>query len=188
MTQLPVPNARRVIDWKRFTRPYERTALAVATAGGIGLIPVASGTFGTLVGIPIHWFSAEWDFALRVLLWGALFAAGVWAGKVVDQTMGSGDHSCIVMDEVVGYGVTAWTCGFDTRALIAAFLLFRLLDIVKPWPVRKIDTWSKKKALASARGYGSWWGGFGVMGDDLAASFMGLALIAILQRSGLWFS
>ncbi len=184
--ELPKPNPRKTIRWGNLTGTRERVAMALATAGGAGLFPVASGTAGTLVGIPIHWLSAEWEWPFRVLLWAVLFCVGVWAGKVVDDAMGSGDHSCIVMDEVVGYGITAWTCGQDTASLVAAFFIFRFLDIVKPWPVRRIDVWSKNKALASAPG--NYWGGLGVMADDLAAALIGLALIVILQRGGWWFS
>jgi phosphatidylglycerophosphatase A len=181
-----VVNPRKVIRWERLQSSRSRAAFFWATACGVGLFPIASGTAGTVVGIPIHWLSAGWDVTARILLWAVLFGIGVWAARVVDEAMGSGDHSCIVLDEVVGYGITAWTCGVeDWRALAAAFFIFRFFDIVKPWPVRRIDVWSKKKSLEG--GSGNWWGGFGVMADDLAAALMGLVLIMILQRSGWWF-
>jgi phosphatidylglycerophosphatase A len=102
----------------------------------------------------------------------------------MDEIMGTKDNQSIVMDEVVGLGVTAWTAGHHTSTLIAAFVLFRAFDILKPPPVRQLDRWSKKKASQKGNASAAWWGGFGVMADDLLAGFEALTVIFILQQLG----
>jgi phosphatidylglycerophosphatase A len=180
---IPARRDRRFIDWQKIRTPRGWLALLAGTAGGAGLSPVAPGTAGTLVGLPIAYFTCGWAWPLRVLLWGALLAAGTWAAKVFDETMGTSDNQNIVMDEVVGLGITAWTAGQDARALVASFVLFRFFDIVKPWPVRLIDAWSKRKASEGGT-RAAWYGGFGVMADDVAAGLQGLVCVLILQHFG----
>jgi len=131
---------------------------------------------GTLVAMPLAWWSNDWSFLPRVALWLALLAGGTWAAKVFGETMETGDHQSIVMDEVVGYGITAWTSGTDWRALGAAFILFRLFDITKPPPVRQADRWSKNASR--------WVQGFGVMLDDVLAGLYALACMVLAQRLG----
>jgi phosphatidylglycerophosphatase A len=175
-----MPNPRRVIHWEKVRGFRGKLAFWTGTGGGAGLMPFAPGTSGTLVGVPLHYWSADWDLPPRLLLWGLLFAVGVWAAKVIDEQMGSGDHQSIVIDEVVGYGVTAWTAGTDPLLMVVAFVVFRVLDVVKPPPIRQVDSWSKKKSKQS----GGYWGGFGVMADDLVAALMGLAFVILLQLQG----
>ncbi len=150
------------------------SALSIATAMGAGLFPVAPGTMGTLVAMPLAYYSRDWSWFSRVALWLGLTLIGTWAAKVFDETMETGDNQNIVIDEVVGLGITSWTAGNDLKTWIAAFLLFRFFDVLKPPPVRQIDGWSKKQSSP-------WWGGFGVIADDIVAGFQGLAVILILQ-------
>ncbi len=172
--------ARRIIRWEKFKGPRAIAALVISTAGGAGLAPIAPGSLGTLVGVPIHWFSADWSIPARVMLWGGLLFIGVWAAKVFDEINDSKDNQNIVMDEVVGFGITAWTAGTNNWTLLAAFILFRIFDVLKPPPVRQLDNWSKSKATGSR-----WWNGIGVMGDDVVAAFQGLIVILILQHFGI---
>jgi phosphatidylglycerophosphatase A len=88
--------------------------------------------------------------------------------------MGTGDNQNIVIDEVIGLGITAWTAGRDLKTLFAAFVLFRFFDVIKPPPVRQVDLWSKRQASP-------WAGGFGVIADDIVAGFQALAVILVLQ-------
>lgn len=131
---------------------------------------------GTVVGVPIHYFTYDWPIAIRLVLWAALFIAGTWAAAHFDALMETADNQNLVMDETVGFGVTAWTAGGHVSTIIVAFVVFRILDMVKPPPVRQVDQFSKNRAKHS-----KWWGGFGVMADDLVAALMGLALIVVLQ-------
>ena len=174
------PNPRRVIRWENVRGFRGKLAFWIGTGGGAGLIRFAPGTCGTLVGVPFHYWSAGWGVGPRLFLWGLLFVVGVWAAKIIDEQMGSGDHQSIVIDEVVGYGVTAWTSGLDPLSMTASFIIFRVFDVVKPPPVRQLDSWSKKKAKES----GGFWGGFGVMADDLVAALLALGLIFLLQVQG----
>ena len=179
---------RRTLHWGRIKGPRESIALAIATAGGAGLLPKAPGTFGTAVGVGIAFLSAGWSTPERILLWSALFIAGCWASTVVDETMGTDDNQNIVMDEVVGLGITAWTIGTHPWGLLTSFVVFRFFDIVKPPPVRQIDHWSHRRASQGQSGVakwvGRWVGGFGVMADDAAAGFLGLVVMLTLQYFG----
>lgn len=174
---------RRFLDWKLVKGPREFLAILTATAFGAGLVPFAPGSAGTLAAVPLAFATNLEPWLPRVLLWTALMVAGTWAAKVFDETMGTSDNQNVVMDEVVGFGITAWTAGQHASTLIAAFVLFRFFDIVKPWPVRLIDHWSKRKASEGGN-RASWYGGFGVMADDVAAGFQGLICVMIAQKLG----
>lgn len=172
---MSVKNPRRAFYWERIRGPRKMAALFIGTAGGAGLLPFAPGTFGTLVGIPLAYWTSEWDLAARVAFWLALTIAGSWACMVFDETMGSHDNQNLVMDEVVGVGITAWPLLASSATVVhwlAAFVLFRLFDILKPPPVRWVDTWSKSGT--------GWLGGFGVMADDLVAGVQGLIAMLVL--------
>lgn len=175
----PRPDPRKVIQWNRIQGVRARIALAVATALGAGLVPKAPGTAGTLVAIPLAYFTAAWSWPPRVALWFFITLIGTWSAKELDERMGTGDHQSICIDEVLGYGIAAWTAGTEPVALGVAFVLFRFFDIVKPWPVRQIDRWSKKNASP-------WRGGFGVMADDIVAGIQALLVLLLLQRLGVF--
>jgi len=169
---------RRILHWERVRGIKATAAVFIGTAGGAGLFPVAPGTMGTLVGLPIAYYSASWDLSARLTLWTLITLAGTWACKEFDELMNSNDNQNLVIDEVAGMGITAWTASFSGdgwKPWLAAFLLFRFFDIVKIPPVRQVDRWSKKGS--------AWLGGFGVMADDLLAGIQGLAAMMLLQ----WF-
>jgi phosphatidylglycerophosphatase A len=172
---------KQVIRWERVRDFRSGSALLVATALGAGLVPRAPGTMGTLVAIPLAIATAGWPVGARLALWLGLLALGTWGAKTYDEIMETGDNQCIVIDEVVGLGITAWLLepGASWLSWFAAFFLFRLFDIVKPFPVRQMDRWSKKKAVESSK-IGKWWGGFGVMADDVLAGLQGLLVMWIL--------
>lgn len=169
-------NPRRILYWERVRTPKAMSAVLIGTAGGAGLFPVAPGTVGTLVGLPIAYFSADWNVGFRLTLWSLITLAGTWACKEFDVLMGSNDNQNLVIDEVAGVGITAWSLGASDgwKAWLAAFLIFRFFDVVKIPPVRQIDRWSKKGS--------AWLGGFGVMADDLAAGVQGFLAVMLLQK------
>jgi phosphatidylglycerophosphatase A len=167
---------RRGVRWENIHGVRGVGALVVATAMGAGLFPVAPGTLGTLVGVPIAYFTSDVFWPWRVLLWVAIFVLGIWAAAVFDELMGSADNQSIVIDEVVGFGISAWTAGRNPITLIVAFLVFRFFDIFKFPPVRQVDRWSKKQTRAL--------GGFGVIADDVLAGLQTLAVVMILQYFG----
>ena len=131
---------------------------------GLGLAPVAPGTFGTLLGLPVAYALARLGLVGASIGTALLFAAGVWLCGRCARALGVHDHPGIVWDEVVGYAIAVLFVPLAWGWWLAAFLLFRGLDIVKPWPIREIDH--------SLRG------GLGTMLDDAVAGlFTGLALL-----------
>jgi phosphatidylglycerophosphatase A len=162
--------------------PKAISAVGIATALGAGLLPKAPGTWGTIAAIPVVIWINPADPLAKLLLWLGLFIAGTWASRIIDELMSSADNQNIVMDEVVGYGIAAWTAGTDVKWLAIAFVLFRFFDMVKPFPIRQLDEWSKIQAGKKSGRASSWWGGFGVMADDVLAGFQSLAIVWILQN------
>ncbi len=150
--------------------PHSRPAMLVATFGGIGLLPGAPGTWGSLIALPLAFaLMALGGRALLLAAAVALFAAGCWAAGRYASATGVHDPGSVVVDEVAGQWLTLLGGGLAMgwRGFLMGFVLFRLFDIVKPWPV----------SLADRRVPG----GFGVMLDDgLAAIYAGIALHLLL--------
>lgn len=128
---------------------------------GSGLAPFAPGTFGTLVAIPLYLMLAQLSLPWYLLVVAAGFAVGVYLCQYTSDTLGVHDHSGIVWDEIVGYWITMIAVPLAWQWILLGFVLFRLFDIVKPWPVKIAD----KKMQ----------GGFGIMFDDLLAGLYALA-------------
>jgi phosphatidylglycerophosphatase A len=148
---------------------FSDPAHLVALGFGAGLAPRAPGTVGTLVGFPLHASLALWlSPPMETLALAALFYLGIVVCGKTGEALGAHDHGAIVWDEVVAFTlVLVWA----PRGLVwiaAAFVLFRLFDILKPWPIRVIDTGVK--------------GGLGVMLDDLAAAGFTLVVLHLVQR------
>lgn len=173
--------SRRLIHWHKVKGVKAIAAFIIATSGGAGLVPLAPGTMGSLVGIGVAFLIAPLQFHYKLLVWFTLTIVGIWAAKLFDQLMNTEDNQNVVIDEVVGAGISAWTAGTNPVALLIAFVLFRFFDILKPFPVRLVDQWSKLKASNKHSEKAAWWGGVGVMADDVLASFQSLAVILILQ-------
>jgi phosphatidylglycerophosphatase A len=135
----------------------------LAFAAGAGLLPKAPGTWGTLAAIPLYLLLARLPLPIYVLMLVGLALVGVWACGRVGRDLGIQDHPAIVWDEVVGYLLTMTAAPPGWPWVLAGFLLFRGLDIWKPWPIRWLDQQVG--------------GGLGVMLDDLAAGALALALL-----------
>ncbi len=127
----------------------------LALGFGAGAVPVAPGTFGTLAAIPLYLLMTRLDLTYYIAAVVLLFGIGVWACDKTGRQLGIHDHPAIVWDEVVGYLITMIAVPLSWYWLLAGFLLFRLFDIWKPFPIRLLD-----------QRVG---GGFGVMVDDLVA-------------------
>jgi phosphatidylglycerophosphatase A len=138
---------------------------------GSGTLPKAPGTWGTLVGLafmPLWQLLPGWGYGLMLGL-STLF--GVWLCGKVARDLGVHDHGGIVWDEMVGIWITLWLVPADWYWLLLGLGLFRLFDIVKPWPIRWVDRQIH--------------GGFGIMLDDvLAGIFAWLALQLIIHAFG----
>ncbi len=122
---------------------------------GSGLAPVAPGTFGTLVGILFYLPMRELTLPLYLGITVFLSLVGIWLCGRTATDLGVHDHPGIVWDEIVGYLITMIAAPQGWGWIVAGFLLFRLFDITKPWPIMAID-----------KGLG---GGMGIMLDDVLA-------------------
>ena len=145
-------------------------ALAVASVGGAGYAPIASGTVGSLVAAVALWLIPFSPTALLATL-VAVTIAGVWAGSRVERALGAKDPGVIVIDEVAGMFLAVLFLPRTLPVLASAFLLFRLFDIWKPYPARQIQELH---------------GGFGVMLDDLIAGAYALAVLVIAHAVVGW--
>jgi phosphatidylglycerophosphatase A len=150
-------------------RPLRRRhpAMLVATLGGVGLVPRAPGTLGSLVALPFAWGVARvWGAGGLVAASLLLFALGWWAASVVTRARG-GDPPYIVIDEAAGQFLALAAVPLALPFYAAAFALFRLFDVAKPFPVGWAD-----------RHIG---GGFGVMFDDVLAALYAAAILLIAR-------
>lgn len=139
----------------------------LALGGGTGLAPIAPGTFGTLIGIPVFLVMPKniWIY-LAVLC--VLFAVGVWCCQSAADYLQVHDHPGIVWDEVVGYLVTMIAVPKSLIWIVVGFIVFRFFDILKPWPISYIDR--------------EMHGGLGIMLDDVVAALFAAITMQILIR------
>ncbi|HEV3241336.1 MAG TPA: phosphatidylglycerophosphatase A [Casimicrobiaceae bacterium] len=148
---------------------FSHPAHFIALGFGTGLSPIAPGTVGTLLALPLaallRALTGDLGFLLAV---AAAFAIGVWAAQRTGRDLGVADHGAIVWDEVAAFLLVLFFVGSDPLREGFAFLLFRFFDIVKPPPARLIDR--------------EWHHGFGVMADDIVAAFYALLVFALWQR------
>jgi len=130
---------------------------------GVGLVPKAPGTFGTLIAIPLYLLIAPLSLGIYLMVVFLLFMLGILICQRCEERIQLSDHSGIVWDEIVGYLITMIAIPLSWPAVIAGFVLFRVFDVLKPWPIRVLDR--------------SIHGGLGIMLDDaLAGLFAGLCL------------
>lgn len=149
----------------------DKVILFLATAGPIGRIPVAPGTWGTLVALPIAYLVGRLPLALGVVVTGGLVAAAVRIASRAEASLGVEDPGAIVIDEIAGLVVAFLGHPFVPASAVGIFLLFRLLDIVKPFPIG----WAEKRLR----------GGTAVVMDDVLAG-AGANLIWRLARVSGW--
>lgn len=158
----------------------KRLARLIATVCGVGYLRPAPGTWGSLVALPLGWLMhVIGGFPLLLLAIAATYLKGLWATRLMTRDSDDHDPSEIVIDEVAGQMIallplsySAWTMEIDILRLwpgwIAAFLLFRLFDITKPWLVG----WADRRGDA-----------MGVMLDDVIAGIF--AAIGVVILAGL---
>jgi phosphatidylglycerophosphatase A len=135
----------------------------LATGFGAGLVPLAPGTAGTLVAIPLYWVlkSIHPEVFLAAIVLGLV--VGVYVASRVGRDLGVNDPPAVVWDEVVGYWIAMVGTPLTWQYMLAGFLLFRLLDILKPGPIG----WADRKVK----------GGVGVMLDDAVAGILAAGIL-----------
>ena len=141
---------------KPCTRVFRDPVHFLALGFGSGCAPKAPGTFGTLAAIPLYLLMQPLPLWIYLLLTVGGFALGVWICDRTARDLGVHDHPAIVWDEVIGYWITMIAAPSGWLWVIAGFALFRLFDILKPWPIRQADQQVG--------------GGFGIMFDDVLAA------------------
>ena len=131
---------------------------------GTGLAPVAPGTFGSIPGMLLFWLTMDFGLYVQLVVAAVIILAGIWICGESARRIGVHDHGGIVWDETAGMYLTLFAAPATIGGWILAFVLSRVMDIVKPWPIRDLD-----HRLA---------GGLGIMLDDLAAALYAVILLA----------
>ena len=135
----------------------------IAVGFGSGLAPKAPGTAGTLIAIPLYLLMQPLPLISYLLITTCLFITGIWICAYTAEKLGVHDHPSIVIDEIVGYLITMTAVPGGWLAVAVGFILFRLLDAIKPWPISWFDSNIS--------------GGLGIMIDDVVAGIVALAMI-----------
>ncbi len=148
---------------------WRRPIHLLAFGFGTGTSAVAPGTVGTLLGIPLYLLMQSWSLPVYLGACAVLFGLGVIICHITARDLKVHDHAGIVFDEIVGYLVTMTGAPTGWWWVGLGFLLFRLFDIWKPWPIRQAD-----------RQLG---GGFGIMFDDLLAAGYAGSILWIIGRA-----
>ncbi len=134
---------------------------------GTGLAPFAPGTFGSLPGVLLFWLTMGYGLYVQLTVIALLIAAGIWICGESARRLGIHDHGGIVWDEIAGMYLTLMVAPVSVTGWLLAFVFFRFMDIVKPWPIRDLD-----HRLG---------GGVGIMLDDLVAALYAAVLLGLYR-------
>jgi phosphatidylglycerophosphatase A len=145
---------------------WQKPSYFIAFGFGSGAMPFAPGTFGTLMAIPFYLAMQSLPSLLYLGLTLIIIISSIWLTQKVTQEIGVHDHQGMCLDEIVGYLVTMYHAPKGWPWILVGFLLFRLFDIWKPWPIRTID------ARLS--------GGMGIILDDVLAGVYSCIIIQLI--------
>ena len=159
----PEKNSQAVAARTVFTDPVNFLAFGFGT----GLAPVAPGTAGSLPGVLLFWLTLDSGLYVQLTVAAVLVIAGVWICGESARRIGVHDHGGIVWDEIAGMYLTLLAAPLTPIGWLAAFVLFRVMDIVKPWPIRDLD-----HRLG---------GGVGIMLDDLVAALYAAVVLGLYR-------
>ena len=144
----------------------EEAIVFLATGFYIGNIPFAPGTFGSLVGLPFCFILAKLKLTQAIACTVLFIFFAIWISKNAERLLKRSDPGCIVIDEVAGMVVTLVGLPFNLTTALVGFIFFRILDILKPYPIRILD----KRVT----------GGLGVVADDVVAGIFANLLLRII--------
>ena len=159
-------SARKAKPAARTAPPATSTAQLIATLGGLGTVPVAPGTVGSVVGLALSVALLQFGWPLHLAGTVALAAAAVVVSGTAAKELGQPDPPRVIIDEVVGMCAAALALPFHWYDLCAVFLLFRLFDVVKPAPLPRLE------GLPA---------GLGIVADDVAAGLLARATWWLLK-------
>jgi len=152
-----------------------RVGVFIATCAHVGYAPVAPGTFGSAVGLVIYYLvrrQASIPIELGVI--ALVVIIGLWAATEAEHHFGGIDPGPVVIDEVIGMPITLALHPVNVAGAVAGFLIFRVLDVVKPWPARRLELLP---------------GGFGVVLDDAMAGIYGNLMVwGLIRLLPAWFT
>jgi phosphatidylglycerophosphatase A len=153
----------------------KRAGIFIATCGYLGYVPVAPGTFGSAAGLAVFFaVRSTGSVAVELAAIVALFAIGVWSGTIAEEHFGGIDPGPVVLDEVVGMLITLVLLPVNLTGAIMGFFIFRVLDVVKPFPSAQFEKLP---------------GGLGVMADDgMAAIYGNVAMRGLIFAFPGWFA
>jgi phosphatidylglycerophosphatase A len=138
----------------------------LALGFGSGLLPKAPGTYGTLAAIPLYLLLAPTSVSTYLAIVIIMSIAGIYICGKAAEDAGVPDHGAIVWDEIVGFLITMFLVPLTWQSIVVGFILFRIFDIFKPWPISYVD-----KNLH---------GGLGIMVDDILAGLAALACMHLI--------
>lgn len=139
----------------------------VALGFGSGLSPIAPGTAGTIIAIPLYLLLSQFDFWIYLTVTLIVTFAGIWVCAYTANKLKVHDHPAIVIDEIAGFFITMALVPNELMWIVTGFILFRFFDAVKPWPISWIDKNVK--------------GGLGIMIDDVVAGAVSLLCMILLM-------
>lgn len=145
----------------------DRLALLLATGCGLGYSPVAPGTVGSLAGLPLAWGIHHLPLWGQVTTAALCFVVGIPICTVAARVLGLKDPGAVVFDEIAAFPVLFLVNPINVKTGIVGFVLFRVFDILKPWPARQLEKLP---------------GGLGIMADDLAAAVYAAAVMWCIDR------
>jgi phosphatidylglycerophosphatase A len=145
-----------------------RLGVFIATCAHVGYAPVAPGTFGSAVGLVVYYLvRRQASTAVELGAIALILVVGLWSATEAEHHFGGIDPGPVVIDEVIGMLITLALHPVNVAGAIVGFFIFRVLDVVKPWPARRLELLP---------------GGFGVVLDDVMAGVYGNLLMWGLVR------
>lgn len=136
----------------------DRVVLFLATGFGVGCIPLAPGTFGSILGLPLGFLLAGMAIPVAIAAVAVFIVGAVWIANEAEKQLKQSDPGIIVIDEIAGMAVALIGLPVDLTIALIGFVIFRILDILKPFPIRFLDQHLN--------------GGWGVVLDDVAAGII----------------
>lgn len=146
----------------------KRLVLGLATWGGVGNLPLMPGTWGSLAALPLWWVLTWGGPMVYGLVLAGLLGVAIYVSREAEKYLGQSDAGSIVIDEVVGQLITMAGQPVSFSALLLGFFFFRVMDVLKPYPIRLIDTRLK--------------GGLGVVLDDVLAGIYAWIILSLFLK------